>query len=246
MSYILFICWWFAACTSAQEPIAEAAPSNPTIAKLALPAVENKTVAVADTSKKPAAATVPKSYDMRSWTEVNTLIPDLMIDLKYAGTDNFVGTQMYECARLFLRPEVARALYKVQQDLKEKKLQLIVYDGYRPRPIQQKLWDKKPDDNYVTPPWKGSMHNRGMAIDLGLADATGKILDMGTPFDDLSPKSHHTETNLPAEALENRRTLKHAMEHRGFRSIRTEWWHYSFTGPERPLSDWVWDCPEGK
>jgi D-alanyl-D-alanine dipeptidase len=143
-----------------------------------------------------------------------------------------------------MRPDAAQALIKVQADLKKQGLYLIFYDCYRPRPIQQKLWDKVPNDNYVTPPWKGSMHNRGLAVDLGLVDADGHVLDMGTAFDDLSAKSHHTETNLPAAALKNRRTLKTAMEKHGFQSIRTEWWHYNFGKIQAPLDDWVWPCTE--
>ena len=66
---------------------------------------------------------------------------------------------------------------------KEHKLGLKMFDCYRPRPAQQRLWDVVPDPDYVTPPAKGSMHNRGLAVDLTLVDANGKELNMGTPYD---------------------------------------------------------------
>lgn len=196
----------------------------------------------------PAPSPVPFAkaidYDTTLWQELASGDSTLLIDLKYATTDNFVAEKMYPCGRCFLRPEVARAVLDIHQQLQSQNLGLKLLDCYRPRPIQQKLWDKVPNPSYVTPPKKGSMHNRGRAVDLTLTDGMGRELDMGTPFDFFGPKAHHTCTDLPDSILQRRRLLKNIMENNGFRAIRTEWWHYSYAKQGYALADWVWSCGE--
>jgi len=182
-------------------------------------------------------------YNTQSWTEVETLDASILLDLRYATANNFVKEQMYECGRCFLRPKVARRIFRAHQILQKKGLGLKMFDCYRPRPIQQKLWDKVPNASYVTPPWKGSMHNKGAAVDLTIVDAEGKELDMGTEFDYFGKKGHHTYQDLPANILANRHLLKETMAMVGLSHIRTEWWHYSFKGRSYEIADWVWDCP---
>jgi zinc D-Ala-D-Ala dipeptidase len=177
------------------------------------------------------------------FVELAKLAPSILIDIKYATTDNFVKAKMYNCGRCFLRPEVANALIKVHKKLQEQGLGLKIWDGYRPRPFQQRLWDKVPDERYVTHPSKGSMHNRGAAVDLTIVDKNGKELDMGTPYDFFGEKAYQTYTKLPPKVLENRKLLRETMASEGFKHIRTEWWHYAFTKKKYPLSDWMWDCP---
>ena len=115
-------------------------------------------------------------------------------------------------------------------------------DCYRPLPIQQRLWDKFQNASYVTPPSKGSMHNRGLAVDLTIVDAEGNELDMGTKFDFFGKEAHHTFTNHSDTILANRTLLKTTMEASGFKSIRTEWWHYSYPYKMYALSQMVWNC----
>jgi zinc D-Ala-D-Ala dipeptidase len=176
------------------------------------------------------------------FVELISIDKSIKIDIKYATTDNFVKEKMYNCGKCFLRPEVADAIAKANKELNKKGLGLKMFDCYRPRPFQQKLWDKVPDDRYVTNPKKGSMHNRGAAVDLTLVDKNGKELDMGTPFDFFGEKAYQTCTTLPKEVLENRKTLNTALENVGFKTIRTEWWHFSYTKKKYQLSDWFWDC----
>jgi D-alanyl-D-alanine dipeptidase len=121
-------------------------------------------------------------------------------------------------------------------------LYLKVFDCYRPGPYQQRLWDKVPNPDYVTPPAKGSMHSRGAAVDLTIVDSTGKELNMGTEFDFFGVEAHTDNLNLPAEVLKNRQILRDAMEAAGFGGIRTEWWHFSYRQKQFPLSDYVWPC----
>ena len=191
--------------------------------------------------KEDSLRSSPPDYDTTKWKEL-TASDGFVIDIKYATTDNFVKEKIYPCARFFLRPKVAEALMNVNKELKTQGYKLKLFDGYRPRPAQQKLWDKVPDPNYVAPPSKGSMHNRGVAVDLTFADLKGNEIDMGTPYDFFGPKAHHDCTNLPKEILQLRLKLKSVMEKHGFQSIRTEWWHYSYTIGSYPLDDWEWVC----
>ena len=182
-------------------------------------------------------------YDTRQWTELTTLDNTIALDLRYATTDNFVKAQMYDCGRCFFRPEAAKAIAKAHKILKAKGLGgLKMFDCYRPRPYQRRLWDKMPNSNYVTPPWKGSQHTRGLAADLTIIDKEGKELDMGTPFDTFSEKAHSDSKNVSKKVLENRKILRGVMESVGFKGIRTEWWHFSYTIKGYELSDWVWKC----
>ncbi|MBC7778001.1 MAG: D-alanyl-D-alanine dipeptidase [Phycisphaerae bacterium] len=170
------------------------------------------------------------------------LDPSIRLDIKYATTDNFTKSKIYDCPACLLRPEAAQAIVKAQKALKKNGLGLKMFDCYRPRPYQQRLWDKVPNPDYVTPPAKGSMHSRGAAVDLTIVDASGKELDMGTPYDFFGREAHTDNNNLPQKVLANRRILRVAMEAVGFKGIRTEWWHFSYQNKEWPLSDYVWPC----
>lgn len=192
--------------------------------------------------KKVTLTLPPIDYDTTQWIELIRLDSTIIIDLKYATLDNFVGEKMYECGRCFLRPEVAVTLYKIHQVFREKGLGLKMLDCYRPHPIQWKLWKKFPNPRYVTNPEKGSMHNRGKAVDLTLVDATGKELDMGTEFDYFGIEAHSNYDKLPEEVIRNRKLLKEAMLAHNFKGIRTEWWHFSYQGKAYSLSDMLWKC----
>ncbi len=190
----------------------------------------------------PAPPAIVYDYDTSQWTDLKLVEPTVVLDLKYATTDNFVKEKMYECGRCLLRPIVAKAVRTAHQKLQKQGLGLKMLDCYRPRPIQQKLWDKVPNASYVTPPAKGSMHNRGCAVDLTIVRANGEELDMGTAFDFFGPRAHHTFTELPDSILANRRLLSETMQEVGLRPIRTEWWHYSYPNSPYELSDMLWEC----
>lgn len=184
----------------------------------------------------------PLDYDTTQWTEVVRLDSTILLDLRYATDSNFVGEQMYDCGRCFLRPPVARAVVAVHQKLQEEGLGLKMFDCYRPRPVQQKLWDKVPDARYVADPRKGSMHNRGTAVDLTIVDSTGQQLDMGTPYDFFGKEAYPAYRDLPETVLSNRQLLHESMKAAGFAAIRTEWWHFSLAGRSYPLDDMLWNC----
>ena len=194
----------------------------------------------------PLNNTITYDYDTTQWTELIHLDSTILIDLRYATDNNFVKEKMYDCARCFLRPEAAKAVLVAHQQLKEGGLGLKMYDCYRPRPVQQKLWDKVPNASYVTPPSRGSMHNRGTAVDLTIVDTEGNELDMGTDYDFFGREAHQDFTGLSEEILANRKLLKSTMAAVGLKHIRTEWWHYSYPAVDYELSDMLWPCDNAK
>jgi zinc D-Ala-D-Ala dipeptidase len=180
--------------------------------------------------------------DPARWTEVSQLDKSIAIDIRYATKDNFTKSKIYDCPRCFLRPAAALAIAKAHEMLQKRGFGLKMFDCYRPRPYQQRLWDKVPNPDYVTNPKKGSMHSRGAAVDLTIVDADGKELDMGTPYDFFGEKAHSDCTDLPKNVLKNRELLTKTLESVGFRGIRTEWWHFSFGKKEYELSSDLWEC----
>ena len=163
--------------------------------------------------------------------ELRTVVPDIMYDLRYFTTNNFMRKRMYSgnIRNTFLRTPAAKALAKVQLDLKAKGIGLKIYDGYRPYSVTVKFWELVRDEKYVANPAKGSAHNRGLAVDLTLVDLkTKKELNMGTGFDNFSDTAHHSFNNLDREVKQNRRLLKETMKKYGFDMFDMEWWHYSW------------------
>ncbi len=182
-------------------------------------------------------------YDQNEWMEISTDSTGILLDIQYATDANFTKQTIYPCARCFVRPALGKKLIRIQNDIQKRyQLGLKIFDGYRPRPAQQRLWDIVPDPSYVTDPQKGSMHNRGLAVDITLVDHDGIELDMGTNYDYFGKEAHHTYQNLNKTILKNRRFLKKLMELHGLKSIRTEWWHYSLVTENAALSDWEWEC----
>lgn len=183
-------------------------------------------------------------YDTTMWADIGLVDTTIMLDIKYATTDNFVKEKMYNCGRCFLRPAPAKLILQAHKKLQERGYGLKLFDCYRPKPFQEKLWKKVPNASYVTPPWKGSMHNRGAAIDLTIVDEKGKELDMGTPYDFFGEQAHHTYTKHNAQIAANRKLLKELMESLDLKPIRTEWWHYSYQKEKYEISEMIWKCSE--
>jgi len=183
---------------------------------------------------------VDSLYAQRSkLVNIQELDSTILIDVRYATKNNFTGQKLYETDKVYLIKEAAQDLVKANKYLKEKyNLRLKIYDGYRPLSVQKKMWAIIPDERYVANPAKGSRHNRGCAVDLTLVDSLGNELDMGTPYDDFTEKSHIDYKNLPPEVLRNRRILQEAMTKFNFTPMRTEWWHFDYKGWEKyPILD---------
>lgn len=160
--------------------------------------------------------------------DVASLIEDVVVDMRYATADNLFGRAVYpEGAPCLLRRSTAERLAKVAERLRrEDGTRLRVFDCYRPHSVQFELWKIMPVRGYVAPPKGGSVHNRGGAVDLTLANPDGESLPMPTDFDELSERAWHRYEGTSPERKRNRHRLRQAMEKEGFRSIRKEWWHY--------------------
>jgi D-alanyl-D-alanine dipeptidase len=105
------------------------------------------------------------------------------------------------------------------------------------------MWKIVSDPKYVADPAKGSIHNRGGAVDLTLVDKNGKELDMGTPFDFFGPQASHDFKDLPANVKRNRRFLSRVMQRHGFERFDSEWWHYNLNGARQfPVANQNWPC----
>lgn len=155
--------------------------------------------------------------------------PTILQDVRYATKNNFTKQVLYKTNEVYLRYEVACSLKAVNDYLKKKYgYKLLVFDGYRPISVQKKMWEIVPNTNYVANPKTGSRHNRGASVDLTIVDENNKPLDMGTDFDDFTPKANAYYKNLPENVLKNRKILQDAMKKFGFRVMTSEWWHFDF------------------
>ncbi len=165
--------------------------------------------------------------------DISSINPRIILDIKYATEDNFVGKPVYTMAKAYAQKEVADKLSKAQEILEGQGLGLKIWDAYRPLPVQQVLWDLVPDARYVADPKVGSVHNRGAAVDVTLVDKQGNELVMPTGFDDFSEKAHLDYDQLSDEVLSNRELLMATMVAVGFEPFATEWWHYNASDAEQ-------------
>lgn len=155
-------------------------------------------------------------------------IPGLQLELRYAGSNNFMHRKLYpDVKTTYLRKAAADSLAVIQTELNKQGLGLKIFDAYRPYSVTEMMWEPVKDDRYAADPKTGSGHNRGIAADLTIINLkTRKELDMGTDFDNFSDTAHHDFKNLPGKVLQNRLLLKTIMEKHGFKALETEWWHY--------------------
>ncbi len=171
--------------------------------------------------------------------------PDFAYEMRYATENNFLNAVVYPCAECYTRVKTAKALIAANSAFREQGVRIRFFDCYRPNSVQYKMWEIMPNPQYVANPVKGSIHNKGGAVDITLETLDGTSLDMGTDFDFFGPRAHHDHTDLPSEVLKNRKLLKETMERFGFWSIRTEWWHYNLSAASNdPVANFVWPCPE--
>jgi D-alanyl-D-alanine dipeptidase len=197
--------------------------------------------------------------------DIRTLVPDMAEDIKYAGSDNFMGTPAdgYRApACLLLRP-VAEALARVERDLRTRHQRLKIWDCYRPaRAVAHfvrwahDLADQRTKAKHYPRLDKSQLlhgyiaessgHSRGATIDLTMqqcaADGTHCApLDMGTDFDFFDVRAHTDSAEVTPQQHANRLLLRDAMQREGFRNYPMEWWHYTFE-PE-PTPHTIYDVP---
>ena len=196
-----------------------------------------------------------------AFVDAATVVPRLIVEMRYAGSHNFVGRPIegYQAPRCLLTREAAAALAEVARDVAPRGLAVKVFDCYRPvRAVMNFVrWARDlndraakgefyPDvdkrtlfrDGYIA---SHSGHSRGSTMDLTLARSDGTELDMGTSFDFFSPKSWTADPTVSPEQHANRMLLAAAMRRRGFRGYDSEWWHFTLRG--EPFPDTYFDFP---
>ncbi|NBW27000.1 MAG: peptidase M15 [Flavobacteriaceae bacterium] len=168
---------------------------------------------------------------------------DFVYDMKYATEDNFLKSKVYDCAECYMRLKTAKALIKANSKFMKLGYKIKLYDCYRPLDVQKRMWKIVSNPSYVANPSKGSIHNRGGAVDITLVDSSGKELNMGTPFDFFGPEASHDYKYFPNEILENRALFKKIMMSAKFQSFDSEWWHYNLKNAKLdPISNFKWKC----
>jgi D-alanyl-D-alanine dipeptidase len=168
---------------------------------------------------------------------------DFVYDLKYASNDNFLKSKVYDCAECYLRLKTVEALISANKKFMKLGYKIKLFDCYRPLDIQKKMWKIVSNPDYVANPIKGSIHNRGGAVDLTLVDEFGNQLDMGTGFDFFGQEAGHNYKNLPENVLENRKLLKKILTKNGFKIFESEWWHYNLKmATKYKIANFKWKC----
>lgn len=167
-------------------------------------------------------------------------IPKVVLELRYASTNNITGKAIYPEAKAYLRKETIQKLQRVAKALESQGYRLVIWDAWRPAYAQRALWAAKPDGRFLTPPAKISRHTRGTSVDVSLADPDGKILEMPSDHDEFNAKADEDFSDVPQGAAQRARILRKAMFAAGFSGVPDEWWHYD-------LRDWAdYEPIEGK
>ena len=160
-------------------------------------------------------------------------------DIRYATSNNFTKEIVYDTAAVYLSIDARNALIKVADFLKPLNVGLVIYDAYRPYRYTVKFWEIIHDERYVADPKKGSRHNRGCAVDVGLYNLkTGMPLDMPTAYDDFSERASVSSKDRTKLQSKNVELLQKAMTSCGFQLFATEWWHFDYSGWQQyPIYD---------
>lgn len=178
-----------------------------------------------------------------TFVNIKTYSDSFVFDMKYATDDNFLKSKVYDCAECFLRYKTVKSLIEANEKFLKLGYRIKIFDCYRPLDVQKKMWKLVPNPTYVADPTKGSIHNRGGAVDLTLVDNNGNDVDMGTSFDHFGIESAHNYTGVSDTVKSNRALLKSIMESCQFLSFKSEWWHYNLKTDETDkVSNFKWDC----
>lgn len=216
------------------------------------PAIFALALAAAACASAPAVKVSPAAVAAEAgMVDVQSLVPDIALEIRYAGSDNFVGRPVdgYDAPKCFLHKPVAQALQRVETDLRTQNLRLKIFDCYRPRRavLDFMRWAQDEQDQRTKPQYYPDLdkhalvggyisptsgHSRGATLDLTLmsCDASNRCepLDMGAGFDYFGPIAN-TDSPLATQAqIANRHRLRDAMGKQGFENYPMEWWHFTF------------------
>ena len=202
-------------------------------------------LAVVAALASPVAGAEPAAAADAGFVDVRTVIPDARVDLRYATADNFVGTPLYPAdARCLVHESLAAGLAAADAAFRTRGAQLVFWDCYRPHAVQVEMFEAVPDPNWVARPGSyARSHESGRSVDVTLADVrTGQLIDMGTGFDDFSPRAEAFATDgVTDQQQANRAWLRDGMRVGGLDVYAGEWWH--FDGPNADVNMPILDVP---
>lgn len=189
---------------------------------------------LAELRKVALAATPPPEkgeFNKVDLVDLAAVDPGFKFDIRYATDNNFLSTPFYVSAMAFMQRPAAAALARVQKALVPQGYGLLIYDAYRPWHVTRMFWDATPERlrNFVADPSKGSRHNRGCAVDLGLYDLkTGRVIEVVSGYDEMTDRAFPDYPGGTSRQRWHRDLLRRAMEAEGFTVYEEEWWHFDY------------------
>ena len=206
-----------------------------------------------------------KIMDSSGFTEIAEADPDVILEIRYYSTFNFIGDRIdgYLEPTALLTKEASAALKAAGDEFARRGYRLKIYDAYRPQMAVDHFvrWAKVMEDQrmkkffYPEVPKEKlfelgfiaehSGHSRGSTVDLTLFDMSrGCDADMGGFFDYFGDVSHYGYPKLTDAQRSNRALLRNVMESAGFMPYEKEWWH--FTLADEPYPDTYFGFPVRK
>jgi len=172
-----------------------------------------------------------KANPQKELVDLEKIIPDMVMDIRYATTNNFMKEKIYTLSKAYARKPVAEALKRAQEEFKKLGFGIIMYDAYRPYKATVKFYELYRDTTYVASPYRGSRHNRGCALDMSIVDLkTKKEVKMPTEFDSFKKEAWPSTPIADPVARKNRELIIKVMKNNGFKVNSSEWWHFDFVG----------------
>ncbi|WP_281543320.1 M15 family metallopeptidase [Maribacter aestuarii] len=234
--YAILLCWFslVLGCKNSTEKSEGNKPINHT---------DTVIINTEATDEKPETLRTFEGLSDTTFIRLADFSNQFVYDMRYATENNFLKAKVYDCPECYTRVKTAKALIAANEEFVKNGVKIKFFDCYRPNSVQYKMWEIVPNPQYVANPVKGSIHNKGGAVDITLVTLDGVELDMGTDFDFFGKKAYHDNTDLPQDILDNRKLLKETMEKYGFWSIRTEWWHYNLSAASNDkVANFKWPC----
>lgn len=191
----------------------------------------------AGTAKKPDPARmaydrIENACDKAGLTDLRKMNAGFVFDIRYATTNNFTHTKLYDNPLVFLRKDTAQKLADSNRELMADGYRIKIFDAYRPYSVQKKLFAKVgPDVSFfiANPNKHGSNHNRGCAVDITLVHLDGSPVEMPSGFDSFTEKAYITYAGCSKTAIQDRELLAKVMVKHGFKRLECEWWHFDDT-----------------
>jgi D-alanyl-D-alanine dipeptidase len=168
--------------------------------------------------------------------EIVKIDSTIILDIRYATTNNFAGQVLYSEPRAFLQRPVANALKNANAEFNKMGFGIVVFDGYRPWHVTKMFWDITPKEKreFVADPRKGSRHNRGCAVDVTLyLRSTGEMVEMPSGYDEMNESAYAEFEGGTVRQRNIRNMLISIMKNHGFDVLENEWWHYDYKDWEK-------------